>query len=40
MIFQKKIILTEILYNWEAVLACNFIEREKVKKKVAFLQKI
>lgn len=37
---QKKDILIEILYNWEAVLAWDFTKIGKVKKKVASLQNI
>ena len=37
---QEKEILTKMLYNREAVLAWDFIKVGKVRKEVAFLQKI
>ena len=37
---QKKDLLTEMFYNREAILAWNFTEMKKVKKKVAPAQKI
>lgn len=40
MTFQEKYLVTEILYNCEAILVQDFIEIGKVQKKVVFIQKI
>lgn len=40
MTFEKKEVLIKMLYNSEAILACNFSKIGKVKKKVASSQKI
>ena len=37
---EEKEVFTKMLYNWEAVLAWDFLEIGKVKKKVAPPQKI
>ena len=39
-IFQKKVLLTEMLYNCEAILTWDFAEMGKIKKKMATTQKI
>lgn len=39
-IAKKKDVFTKMLYNWEVVLAWDFSKIEKVKKKVALLQKV
>lgn len=37
---KQKNVFTEMIYKQEAVIACDFTKIEKVKKKVALLQKI
>lgn len=40
MIFQEKDVLTGMLYNQKAILVWDFTKISKVKKEIAFLQKI
>lgn len=40
MIFQEKVVLTEMLNNWEVILAWDFTKIGKVKREVALPQKI
>lgn len=40
MTFEEKKVFTKMLYNREAVLAWDFLEMDKVKKKMASPEKI